>query len=290
MPTAIQIDEACRQGLFVFVGNRQQVGGAVAEYGRRGDKPGQQAKPGHVWVFMRRKGIWDEVEQAKVIITNESFSKETEMKGKRANDGQHTGPVSKTRSSSKGITLVKSLKKQPKANKGGNLEFEETKNLDTRQTDKDGARLPGTDGRIPEIEDAQDLVERVSGRASKAIAKAHKDLDEAKKNLVVVMHAHGFDADKKPVYSRPPWGNVVLQKKGEIKEEAKFTAGTAKAKKKKDETEKHYNRKLKNELRGTFIRDVTMKNEAESHSNKNSHQYEIGEITHVPDCSGKITN
>lgn len=106
------------------------------------------------------------------------------------------------------------------------------------RSNNDNQELPGVNidaRRIVEIEEAQELVETVSKRASVAIEKAHKTLDDAKKALVAQMKAHGFDAEKKPVYTRMPWGSVVLQKKGEVKEEAKYTPGTAKAKKKKSE-------------------------------------------------------
>lgn len=49
------------------------------------------------------------------------------------------------------------------------------------------------------------------------------------------MHKHGFDPDTNPVYTRNPFGSVVLTKSGEVKEKVKFTAAVKKPKKKKGE-------------------------------------------------------
>jgi hypothetical protein len=71
-PTARQIDDACRNGFFVFIGadegggDRRQVQGASTHYGAT------PAAKGNVWVSSER--VWLEVAAAEVTITDEPFS------------------------------------------------------------------------------------------------------------------------------------------------------------------------------------------------------------------------
>lgn len=96
MPTATQIDLACREGYFVYVGNRQQVSGAQSAL------HGVPAKPGEVWVYVQRTGLWEEIAQTKVTITKEPFNKKgapmatqvTDIRSKKSgkrSGGGHTG-------------------------------------------------------------------------------------------------------------------------------------------------------------------------------------------------------
>lgn len=87
-PTAKQIDEACRLGRFVFIGNRQQISGASAT--RQIWRPTHQrnevvpAAKDKVWVRLSRTREALEVDASSVIITSETFGRSSnDMKGKR---------------------------------------------------------------------------------------------------------------------------------------------------------------------------------------------------------------
>lgn len=69
MPTAAQIDKACRDGLFVFYRNRQQILGAVDR--RRFDTP----IAGKIWIHRESDMAWEYVYASSVTITDEQFER-----------------------------------------------------------------------------------------------------------------------------------------------------------------------------------------------------------------------
>ncbi len=60
--TAKQIDDACRQGLFCFVGNREGISGAVTVYNN------QPADKGNAWVSMKSDRSWRQVPLTSISI------------------------------------------------------------------------------------------------------------------------------------------------------------------------------------------------------------------------------
>lgn len=60
--TAQQIDNACRRGWFVFIGNRQKVLGAATQH------RGHAADKGNVWVHLAKSLEWQQVPVSRVVI------------------------------------------------------------------------------------------------------------------------------------------------------------------------------------------------------------------------------
>lgn len=203
-PTTRQVVEACRLGFQVFY-NERPVMGAVAH------RQIELTIRGRIWVHLSDDYTWHYVPAGEVVLTTKRVKqrKESTMTGKsRPGAVSHIGR--------------RPTKKAAARSNNGNLE------------------LPGVETdqrRIKEIEDAYDAYEAQSAKSSKAIKKAHEDLERSKETVVKAMHAKGFDADDRPVYTRPPWGTVILQKKGKVEETFKFTPTEAKPKKKKGEVE-----------------------------------------------------
>jgi hypothetical protein len=204
--TAKQIHDAIQCGEFVFIGNRQPIDGVATRHHTLGE-----AAPGNVWVNrsvlsggVNGSGGWTEVKLSQVSIDQRNGGSMS-LKGKRANGRpSHVGGSKRKKAAAR--------------------------------SNNDNQELPGIEvdqRRIAAIEKAQEAKEE----ASKALSVAHEDFDAADKRLVSVMESNGFDAENNPVYTRQPWGSVVLQQKGEVKVTAKFTAGTKKAKKKASKEE-----------------------------------------------------
>ena len=195
--TARHIDKACRDGLFVWTGNRQAISGCQLEL------KGQRAEHGKVFICMESTREWEQVPLTQIVVENRKG--ESEMPAGKGAPGRITHIASK-RSSKKAAA---------KAN-NGNLELE---------------GMDPENRRIAAIEDAEEARQS----ASQAISKAQEEYEEAEKAVIAAMHDNGFSLKRRPVYTRPPWGSVSLQQKGEVKEKVKFTPIKKKASKKKGE-------------------------------------------------------
>lgn len=253
MPTAAQIDKACKDGFFVFIGSRskpQQVSGATTNF------HGDEALPGNVHVYITRTGLWEEVGQSSVTITDEPFSKkETQMSstlkivdatrsekpakrnGKRAADG-HTGLPSDSQKraaaakSKKGdaTTSLKDLKEIITKELLGNTEL--TTGSEFAAPDKKSSKkksgvttvtvsrtsakqgeLPGVQTSKRKVVEIETLAEELETRKDEKKA-ADDRFKDAEENLIVSMKKHD-----RVHYSRSTWGSVSIS---ERKESAKF--------------------------------------------------------------------
>lgn len=86
--TAKQVDDACRRGDFVFIGNRQRIIGATTNHHTAGE-----AAPGHVWVSRGTEG-WIQVKLSEISIDQRNGG--SMPAGKRASG--RPGPPSKAAS------------------------------------------------------------------------------------------------------------------------------------------------------------------------------------------------
>lgn len=87
------IEKACREGYFVYRGNRQRIMGATASF------HGVDAAKGNVWIHMWRTGLWDEVPLSAITVTNELIKEENDMPqaevvGKRSGKRHGAGSTS----------------------------------------------------------------------------------------------------------------------------------------------------------------------------------------------------
>lgn len=225
MPTAAQIDRACREGYLCYTGNRQKIAGAQTHYAT------VAAKPGTVWCHMWRTGLWEEVEQSKVVITNELIEKETIMpaleivpstgkkSGKRGGAGHTSLPSESAARAARKGDATSSLKDLGEivAGKKSSKGAAEKKSKDveaapkerkpravvTRTIAKQG-ELPGVQTSSRKIVEIEDLADKWED-AKIALKDAREAFQDADDNLVASMRRHG-----KSVYSRATYGKVEV--------------------------------------------------------------------------------
>lgn len=219
------IEKACREGYFVYRGNRQRIMGATASF------HGVDAAKGNVWIHMWRTGLWDEVPLSAITVTNELIvtnEEENEMpkeeigsgkkSGKRGGAGHTSSPSESAaraaQNRKKKGDATSSLKDLGEiVGKGKDVAHEEKKAgkgkrqatvTVTRSTAKQG-ELPGVQvnkRKIVEIESLADLLE--DKKADKK--RADEAFQDATDNLIASMRRHDRTS-----YSRSTWGSVKLK-------------------------------------------------------------------------------
>lgn len=201
MPTAKQIDDACRAGLFCFYSNRQGILGAVAH------RTAEITIKGRVWVQRECDQAWEYVDAGSITITSEKVRRRKMPQGKgRSGAPSHLklakkgGGKPSPDSKSEGAAEATPASRTPQASftRSGPGKQDELPTMSTSER------------RSPEIEEAAERWEETKLAKAKAV-KAHQEADDI---LVTVMRKK-----KRTHYSRSTFGAVTVP---EPKIHAKF--------------------------------------------------------------------
>lgn len=203
MPTAMQIDKACRLGFFVYVGNRQGIYGAMpanmlprgtmadpdAEFLRMAseqDAANKAGKTDQVWVHMMSSWRWELVDEASVIITSETMKEDNDMlKGKRGPKPGNRKPSAREKKEAAEKAATKKAAKLLKSGKTEEVNEERSGQM----------RIPGSPKKINSAIEKQSMVVYELQSARMEAAKAEQDARKVLTKMMVDAKIEEQDLD-----------------------------------------------------------------------------------------------